>query len=73
MYVFKGLCEFNICFIWTSYQLQGDLSTVMSTELAYMTIQSISLNVRMMSVPSWKPRFLVDWRLLVKECNTYIG
>ena len=45
------------------------------TDSAPWLIQSISCHVLLLSyvVPSWKPRFPVDWRTLVKECSTNIG
>ena len=53
---------------WTLFAGQSRATdpSIIFTELATRTIQSISCDVRL-SVPSWKPRFSVDWRLLVKE------
>ena len=41
--------------------------------LAPRPIQSISYDVHLYVVPSWKPRFLMDLRTLVKERIANIG
>ena len=45
---------------------------IIFTESAPRSIQSISCDVRL-AVHVWKPRFPVDWRLLVKDCTANIG
>ena len=46
---------------------------IIFTESDLRPIQSISHDIRGSCAPSLKPRFPVDWRLLVKECVTNIS